>query len=307
MKTQQRVSSEFPYESQYVTVHDAQVHYVEAGTNNPPVLLLHGIPTHAYLWRNVIPHVSPHARTLAIDLIGYGKSDKPIDIEYTVHTYTRYLEGVIETLNLRDIVLVVMDLGAIVGLNYAMQHEANVKGIVMFEGFFLPVEAALKNQSFPARLFMRLFRIKKFAEHVIVRSGTAVEKMIAMGTVRTLSEEEMETYRDPLRSEEVKRRVWLEGVGPYTLAKGSNDVVGPINQYTAKLCRSPIPKLLLYAEPGAAVTEKSIRYAQEHLPNLEIKCIGPGKHFLPEDQPDTIGQAIVEFYRRKVLSEPDPS
>src|SRR5258708_39559816 len=76
-----------PPSSNFVTVHGSRIHYVEAGAQDPPVLLLHGIPTHSYLWRNVIPHIAPIARTVAIDLIGFGQSDKPLDIDYDLPTF----------------------------------------------------------------------------------------------------------------------------------------------------------------------------------------------------------------------------
>jgi haloalkane dehalogenase len=304
MEAQPHISAEFAYESKYVTVHDVRLHYVEAGAHEPPVLLLHGIPTHAYLWRNVIPHIAPYAWTLALDLIGFGKSDKPLNINYDLPTYTRYLEGAIEALNLRNLIVVAMDLGAIVGLNYAMQHEANIKGLVIFEGFLLPPDVMFGAQTFTARFMMELFRIKKFAEYAIVRSGTMVDQMMAagtVGTVRKLSEEELDQYRAPLSDAAVRRKVLLEGIGPNTLrpkSKHAGDLADLICQYTNKLATSPIPKLLLYATPGAAITEKVLTYAREHVANLEIKHIGVGKHFLPEDQPDAVGHAITEFQQR---------
>ncbi len=78
--TQQEISAAFPFESKFVEVEGSKLHYVEEGSGDP-VLFLHGNPTSSYLWRNVIPHVSPLARCVALDLIGMGKSDKP-DIEY---------------------------------------------------------------------------------------------------------------------------------------------------------------------------------------------------------------------------------
>ena len=68
----------------------------EAGT--PVALLLHGNPTSSYLWRNVIPHITPHMRCIAPDLIGFGDSDKP-DIPYRVEDHARYLQTFIESLS----------------------------------------------------------------------------------------------------------------------------------------------------------------------------------------------------------------
>ncbi len=89
--TQQDISAAFPFQSKFVEVHGSKMHYVEEGAGDP-VLFLHGNPTSSYLWRNVIPHVSPQARCIALDLIGMGKSDKP-DIEYRFVDHSKYVEG----------------------------------------------------------------------------------------------------------------------------------------------------------------------------------------------------------------------
>ena len=80
MTTTQEISPEFPYKSNYIEVHGSRMHYVEEGTGDP-VLFLHGNPTSSYVWRNIIPYVTPLARCIAPDLIGMGKSEKP-DIGY---------------------------------------------------------------------------------------------------------------------------------------------------------------------------------------------------------------------------------
>lgn len=301
MDKKQIISSEFPYESRYVTVNNVKIHYVEAGTGDPPVVLLHGIPVHAYLWRNVIPYICPYGRTVAIDLIGSGKSDKPLDIDYNPETYTKFLKGTFEALNLNNIILVGMDLGLIAGLNYAMHNESNILGIVMFEGFFLPADMTFRQMPFSARMIMRLLRIKKIAEYAIVTKGEqAVKDMLAMGMVRKPSQKEIEIYQAPWRDESVRKKVWLEGVGPNTITPLSTrpgDIPDIINRYSNWLRHSAVPKLLLYGEPGSAIRKKGVSMAKKYVDSLQVKYTGKGKHFLPEDEPENTGHAISDFYR----------
>ena len=81
---QQTISAEFPFQSHYQEVLASKIHYVDEGdpTSKHTFLLLHGNPTSSYIWRNIIPHLSPYGRVIAPDLIGMGKSDKP-NIDYT--------------------------------------------------------------------------------------------------------------------------------------------------------------------------------------------------------------------------------
>src|SRR5215831_11321851 len=126
------ISAEFPFDSRFVTVHGSSMHYVETGVGDP-IVFLHGNPTSSYLWRNVIPHLSPLGRCVAPDLIGMGRSSKP-EIEYRFFDHGRYIEGFLETLGLRDITLVIHDWGSALGFDYAMRHPKNIKGHRLLRG-----------------------------------------------------------------------------------------------------------------------------------------------------------------------------
>jgi haloalkane dehalogenase len=288
-----------PLASHYVTVHGSRIHYIEAGDQEPPVILLHGIPTHSYLWRNVIPHIAAVARTVAIDFIGFGKSDKPLDIDYDLPTYARYFKGVIEALQLNNPIIVAMDLGLMVALHYAMQHEASVKGLVMFEGFFQPMDFAFYNLPRPARISLRILHVNAFAELLIAKNDKAVTGLLRLGTLRKLSDAELDAYQVPFVDPTVRRKVLLQGVGPTQFAPKSHrpdDTVDLINRYAAALPKSRIPKLLLYGTPGMVIRQRAVVVARAQIDQMRIEPIGRGKHFLPEDEPENIGQQIAKFH-----------
>jgi haloalkane dehalogenase len=74
--TSKSISSEFPFPSKFIEINGSNIHYIEEGTGDP-IVFIHGNPTSSYLWRNIIPYLTPHGRCIALDLIGMGKSDKP--------------------------------------------------------------------------------------------------------------------------------------------------------------------------------------------------------------------------------------
>ena len=86
--------------SHFASIKGAKMHYYDAGRGDP-ILFLHGIPTSSYLWRNIIPPLSLHARCVAPDLIGMGKSDKP-DIDYRIFDHIAYVDNFIEILGLKE-------------------------------------------------------------------------------------------------------------------------------------------------------------------------------------------------------------
>ena len=94
-------SAEFDYTSKYITINGHSLHYIDEGNpDGDTFLFLHGNPTSSYLWRNVMRYVKPQHRIVAVDNIGFGKSDQPRDLDYTFQTHYGYIEAFIETMDL---------------------------------------------------------------------------------------------------------------------------------------------------------------------------------------------------------------
>lgn len=260
------------------------MHYVEAGSGDP-ILLIHGQPTWSYLWRNVIPHLENNGRVIAVDLIGFGKSDRP-DIGYTTADHVKYLEGFIAELGLKNITLVIHDWGSFLGFHYATRHEGNVKGIAFMEAILRPIE-----QMNP--LFDR-FRSEETGWDLLVTQNMFIETLMPAMIVRKLSEDEMNAYREPFADPAGRRPVYMF---PNELPIAGQPPESSAMQmaYIEKLKTSPIPKLLLHATPGAIGSGDTIEWIKQNLPNLETVSIGPGRHYVQEDQPDAIGQAISRW------------
>src|SRR5258705_12192099 len=102
----------FSFESKFTKVRGFNIHYVEQGQGEP-ILFLHGNPTSSYLWRNIIPAVANGSgrRAIAVDLLGFGKSEKPDGIEYSLKLHAEIVSGVIQNLNLKNLILVADDWG----------------------------------------------------------------------------------------------------------------------------------------------------------------------------------------------------
>lgn len=92
------------------------------------------------------------------------------------------------------------------------------------------------------------------------------------------------------------RPSWLRCEIP--IAGEPADVLAVFERYRAALKQSPIPKLLLTADPGVLIPAPLVAWCREQLPNLEVVALGPGRHFLQEDHPDAIGRAVADWIRR---------
>ena len=294
MTSIQEISAAFPFESHYVEVEGSKIHYVDEGDGDP-ILFLYGNPTSSYLWRNIIPHVTPVGRAIALDLIGMGKSDKP-DIEYRFFDHVKYVEGFIDALGLQNITLVIHDWGSALGFHYAMRHEDNVKGIAFMEAILMSVPSWVMFPEAARRMFQG-FRTPEVGWDMLVNQNMFVEAVLPNGIVRDLTEEELEYYREPFREPSSRKPTWrwpnelpIEGEPP--------DVVEAVEAYNQKLQQSELPNLLFAADPGALMMAPVVEWARQNLKNLNVVDIGPGIHFVQEDNPHLIGSELAAWYSK---------
>ena len=119
------------YAPRYAEQDGLRMHYVDEGAGEP-VLLLHGEPTWAYLYRKMIPALAGRARIVAPDYFGFGRSDKPLDRAwYTYHRHYESIRRLVEELDLRDLTVVVQDWGGPIGLRLAVEENERVARIVV--------------------------------------------------------------------------------------------------------------------------------------------------------------------------------
>ena len=122
----------YDFEPHYVEVGDVRMHYVDEGSG-PPVVMFHGEPSWAYLYRKMIPPVVESGRRAVVpDLAGFGRSDKPTDFDW--YSYDRHVEqvsGVLAGLDLSDAVVVVQDWGGPIGLRWAVDNADRVAALVI--------------------------------------------------------------------------------------------------------------------------------------------------------------------------------
>ncbi len=289
----EEISAAFPFESKFLEVRGSKMHYVEQGEGDP-ILFLHGNPTFSYLWRNVIPHVSGHGRCIAPDLIGMGKSDKP-DLEYRFFEHANYVEDFIDALGLSNITLVIHDWGSGLGFHYAALQPDKIKAIAFMEAIVLPVPSWDTFSSDFKEIFQS-FRTEKTGWDLIVNQNFFVEKILPSGVVRELTEEEMNVYREPYLEPETRKPLW-RWPNEIPIEGEPSDVNEAVLKYNAKLVEWDIPKLLFYAEPGALLAKPAVEWCEVNLKNLTSINLGKGLHYLQEDHPHAIGEALAEWYR----------
>ena len=284
-----------PIDKKFARVLDHSMAYVEAGEGDP-IVLLHGNPTSSYLWRGIIPHLAGLGRCIAPDLIGMGDSDKLADSgpqRYRFVEHRQYVDAFLDALGVNsNVTFVVHDWGSALGFDWANRNRQAVKGLAYMEAIVQPLtwqqwpEAALK--------VFQGFRSDS-GESMVLTHNVFVERVLPGSIRRKLSEEEMAEYRRPFLEPGEGRRPTLTWPREIPIEGEPADVTDIVAGYADWLRQSPVPKLFVNADPGAILVGQQREFCRSWPNQAEVTV--PGIHFVQEDAPDEIGQAIAGWLR----------
>jgi haloalkane dehalogenase len=286
------ISAADAYERHRIAFLETEISYVDTGAGEP-VVFLHGNPTSSYLWRNVIPHVEGLGRCLAPDLVGMGDSGAAPDGSYRFVDHARYLDAWFEALGLTNVTLVVHDWGSALGFYWAYRHPERVRGIAYMEAVVRPLTwEEWRDES--RQIFQDLR--SEAGEEMVLEKNLFIEGILPSAVLRDLTEEEMNVYRRPYLEPGESRRPTLTWPRELPINGEPEDVVSIVDDYSKWLAHSDVPKLFVNAEPGAILTGSQREFCRTW-PNQEEVTVR-GAHFVQEDSPHEIGEAVATFVRR---------
>jgi haloalkane dehalogenase len=288
------ISEEERYTKKKVDVLGSDMAYVEVGSGDP-IVFLHGNPTSSYLWRNVIPHLEGAGRCIAPDLIGQGDSEKlgksgPDRYRFVEHRV--YVDELLATLGVREnVTFVGHDWGSALAFDWASLHREAVKGIAYMEALVRPFETW---DEWPeaARGIFQAFR-SPAGDAMILEQNLFVERVLPASVLRKLTEAEMEVYRRPFAEPGEDRRPTLTWPRQIPIGGEPADVTEIMQDYADWLSECDIPKLFINADPGAILTGALREYCRSWPNQTEVTV--RGNHFVQEDSPDEIGQAVADW------------
>ena len=280
-----------PYPRHVAKVLDSEMAYVDTGAGDP-IVFLHGNPTSSYLWRNVIPHLARQARCLAPDLIGMGDSGKSPSGSYRFVDHFSYLEAWFDALGLTErVVLVAHDWGSALGFHWAREHPERVKGIAYMEAVVRPMKWS--DWPEPPRQLFQAMRTPA-GEEIVLQKNVFVERIIPASVLRTLTEEEFATYRRPYLEPGESRRPTLTWPREIPFDGEPADVAELAQRYADWLSASSLPKLFINADPGIILVGAQREFCRTWPNQREVTV--KGLHYIQEDSPNEIGQAIAEWH-----------
>jgi haloalkane dehalogenase len=277
-------------------VNGARMAYVDEGDGDA-IVFQHGQPTSSYVWRNVMPHLERLGRLVAGDLIGMGASDKLTDTgpgSYGLAEHAKYLFALWDALDLGDqIVLVLDDWGAALGIWWARLNPQQVKAIVHMEAVAVPM--SFSDLPEPARPLFQALR-SPAGEEMVLQQNIFIEQVLNRATIRDLTSEEAEHYRRPFLESGEGRRPTLSFPRSLPLDGEPPDTVATIAESANWMARSvDLPKLFVHGAPGTLMRGRALEAVRAWPNQTEVAV--RGVKLLQEDSPEEIGSAVADFVR----------
>jgi haloalkane dehalogenase len=257
--------------------------------------MVHGNPTWSFLYRNFVPPlVESGHRAIAIDHLGFGRSDKPNRPElYTIERHAKRAEALLESLDLREATLVPQDWGGPIGLWWATRHPERMRGL-----FILNTFAHRPRERVKLPLPLRLFRTPGVGE-VMVKGLDLFKRVFLFraGVVHhdRLTPEIKRAYRAPHPSWSSRTPIL---VFPREIPSGPE---GPVSDLTAEIeerlerdFRSK-PVAIAWAMKDIAFTEEVLERAWlGTFPDAPVLRLEDAGHYLQEDAHERIVPALLE-------------
>ena len=284
----------YPFKPNYIEVGDGlSMHYVEEGPKDGPlVLCLHGEPSWSYLYRTMIPvFAEAGCRVIAPDLIGFGKSDKPIhQSDYTYQGHVNWMVRFIEQLDLTNINLFCQDWGGLIGLQIAGFHAAKFNSIIAANTFLNNGNGTMPEA---------FLKWRKFSQEV---PEFPVGPVINNATTSTMDDATIAAYDAPFPDESYKAGA---RIFPALVPIEADEESAQINQKAwANLVQWNKPFLTLFSDTDP-ITKGLEKVFQKLIPGAKDQdhcIIENGGHFLQEDKGPEIAQKVVEFLKKNRLA-----
>ena len=281
----------FPFAAEFVRSDSARLHYVDEGPRNaPPVLLVHGNPTWSYLWRHQLRDLAAAGhRCVAFDHMGFGRSDKPPHLSaYTLRRHIDNALAVIDSLDLRDVVLVVHDWGGPIGLGAMLERADRLRGLVVMNTWAWELPSFLPP-------FVREFRNEGLGEILALGGNLFVESIPGGMAQRETDPLMMAAYRAPFPDYwSLVGTLAFQRDIPLTERDRSAGLSASIHE---RLQGLDVPALLVWGMRDRVFQPIFLDQWRELFPKARAVELEDAGHFLVEDRPDAITGAIGEFLR----------
>jgi len=299
---------DFPVTFKTIEIEDNRMNYIDEGEGDI-LLMIHGNPTWSYLYRHFIKDLKSNYRCIAIDLLGYGLSDKPPNGDYRMEAHIRRLEKFVEKLNLKDITLICQDWGGIIGLSYAARNKERFSRLIPMNttGFFpTKISEFLKcaKGAWVVPILLS-FKIPWFGKKMAMNWNIFLKLATSIGInnrKRQMHKKAVAGYHYPFQRVEDRLAI-LKSVRQIPLLPRGH--LWNLMKETERLLQDwNIRTQIIWGTKDAVFVpwfiDKFEKVLQNHAQTLRIPT---ANHFLQDDEPDIIIKKIREFLSEEIVEK----
>jgi haloalkane dehalogenase len=268
---------EYPFQGHYFHLPVGKMHFLDEGKGEP-IVMVHGNPGWSFEYRNIVKEMSATHRCIVPDLIGFGLSDKPFDWDYLPEQHAHNLELLLESLDLKDITLVVNDWGGPIGLSYALNHPERIKKIIVLNSWMWSVEHEPHFQNFSKMMGGSIGRF-------LIRNFNFFGKVIvkkAMADSSKLSNEVHKQYYMHMSTPKERK-------GCYVFPKQIIDSSKWLNSlWSRREAINQKPATFIWGLKDIAFREKDLNYWTTNWNGAKVIRLENAGHFPQEEQPQVL-------------------
>jgi pimeloyl-ACP methyl ester carboxylesterase len=271
--------------SKYITIGGHKIAYKRVGEGEP-LLLIHGITTSSFIWRNIQPGLSKNYDTIAVDLLGCGQSSKDLSTDYSIKNQASILAELVQKLELDQVHIVGHDIGGGIAQIMAVNFPHILQDIVLINtiGYnYWPVQPITTMRT-PIFRQLAMMSLDMGMLQKLIRKGL-YKKESYTEEFRSLVWEEMANKK--------RRKSFLH------FAKCLNNQ--HLMEIASELKKIKLPVLIIRGEGDLYLNSIISTRLAEDIPTAEILRIRTGGHFIQEDEPELLSKEISEFYHKNHL------
>ncbi len=257
--------------------HDLAIHRQGQGE---PVLLVHGITTYSFIWRNILPALAKHHEVVAVDLLGCGESDKSLDVSYGIPKQVELLQDLSEVLGFGPFSLIGHDIGGGIVQRFAVTFPGRLKRAVVINGVAYdhwPVQPIVTMRT-PILRQLAMATLDLGAFQLIVKRGVFHKERV--------TPELMELFWKPMRTA-AGRKAFLH----FAESLDNRD----LTSIAEGLRRTQVPFLVIRGRDDVYLSAEIAHRLHREIPGCQLLEFPEAGHFLQEDQPERLVEALEAF------------
>jgi epoxide hydrolase 4 len=299
------------WQDEYAEINGLKIHYVRQGKGEKTILFLHGFPEFWYAWKNQLAEFGKDYQAVAMDMRGYNLSDKPAKVEdYAVPLLVADVRAMLDHLSKgRKAILVAHDWGGAVAFAFAIAHPEYLEKLVIINAPH-PGVFARELQSNPAQQkasqYMNFFRSEQAEAALSANNYAALAQAVFNGSAKpeSFAEEDRRAYIEAWS----RPGALTGGLNYYRAAKlgppANSGAASGVDEIRSTFVASPslavkVPTLVIWGEKDTALLTGNLEGLDKFVPDLTIKRIPNGSHWVIHEEPESVNRYIREFINRK--------